>query len=134
MKNDPFDFNTFKAVTSLIDDPSILCRRECRPMSRYVYEVQPYHSVRELEMDRIMKAKYQKKFFAKRDKKPEEAAVAKKTETRSCKLDVLSVPEAEPFRRAFAVNGFKNDNDKEMAVDKPVRRVDLVQVRNHIQI
>ncbi len=97
-------------------------------MSRYVYEVQPYHSVRELEMDRIMKAKYQKKFFGPREKKPEEAAaVAKKPETR--KLDELSVPESEPFRRAFAVNGFKNgDVEKETPIDKPVRRVDLVQV------
>ncbi len=85
-------------------------------------------------MDRIMKAKSQQKFFAKREKKPEETAFAKKPETRSCKLDELSVPESEPFRRAFAVNGFKNENgEKEPTIEKPVSRVNLLQVWNTLE-
>ena len=89
-------------------------------MSRYVYEVQPYHTVRELEMDRIMKAKYQQKFFSKREKKSDELPASRKlasrrddvdaaaTPTKSASThlkDELSVPEPEPFKKAFAVNG-----------------------------
>jgi hypothetical protein len=91
-------------------------------MSRYVYEVQPYHTVRELEMDRIMKNKYQQKFFSKREKKPEDLPTSRKLASRRNDVidavptptpkiastnhkDELSVPEHEPFKKAFAVNG-----------------------------
>ena len=92
-------------------------------MSRYVYEVQPYHTVRELEMDRIMKAKYQQKFFAKREKKNDELPASRKVASRrddptpttstsmtSHHKDELSVPENEPFKKAFAVNGHGYDD------------------------
>jgi hypothetical protein len=101
-------------------------------MSRYVYEVQPYHTARELEMDRIMKAKYQKKFFSKREKKEDEIPTRKRdvvqpmptsTTTTAVKSE-LSVPENEPFRRAFAVNGLKEDP----TVEKPVRNIEIEKV------
>jgi hypothetical protein len=105
-------------------------------MSRYVYEVQPYHTVRELEMDRIMKAKYLKKFFSKRDKKDDVVPAAKRSATtttrredvspppppRPRRPDELSVPENEPFRKAFAVNGFHHGEDD---VTGPAQKVRL---------
>jgi hypothetical protein len=91
-------------------------------MSRYVYEVQPYHTVRELEMDRIMKAKYQQKFFSKREKKNDELPTSRKITSRpddvklttttaaaALPTNELLVPEREPFKKAFAVNGYGHD-------------------------
>ena len=107
-------------------------------MSRYVYEVQPYHTVRELEMDRIMKAKYQKKFFSKREKKDDEIPTRKRdfvlptssTPTLSSTVkSELSVPENEPFRKAFAVNGLKDEGLEASPVGKPVRHVEIEKVK-----
>ena len=96
-------------------------------MSRYVYEVQPYHTVRELEMDRIMKAKFQKKFFAKREKKPEDIPAKRIVETSPAEL---TVPESEPFRRAFAVNGLKSEEvDSKSKTEKPTRYFEVAKVK-----
>ena len=65
-------------------------------MSRYVYEVQPYHTVRELEMDRIMKAKYQKKFFAKREKNSDDVTSTTARKMTSRLDDVSTKASAAP--------------------------------------
>ena len=67
------------------------------------------------------------KLFSKREKKPDDIPAKRIVETSPAEL---TVPESEPFRRAFAVNGLKSEEvDSKSRTEKPTRYFEVAKVK-----